>query len=236
MLKKLLATTAMLLPLAAPASNLPDYPFIHVTGSASTYVLPDIGTIDFEVIASDKDPAAARTVIDERVAAIRALMEANGLPVEDMEVRNVRQEVRKARAAEAEAIYDLRCVVHIKVRELVKWSPFASGLVGMPNLDAFATAFDTTEHDQVEAGLSGEAIKDARRKAEGLAAGFGRKLGAVTAVTTGSLKNLSNAMGLVSGDLSYRRDQKAQKVDRENLLNVLMLPMGQTVDVIFRIK
>jgi uncharacterized protein len=237
MLKKLLAMTSLLLlPLLASASQLPDYPFIHVSGTASTYVVPDIGTIDFEVMASDKDPVAARTVIDTRLAEIRALMEANGVPVDEMEVRNVRQDVRKMQGGETEAIYDLRCVVHIKVRTLASWSPFASGLAGMANLDGFATAFDTTEHDQVEANLGGEAIKAARRKAEGLVAGFGRKLGPVTAVTSGSLKNLSAAMGLSPADFTSRRSEGAQKVDRQNIITVTVLQLAQSVDVIFRIK
>jgi uncharacterized protein len=234
-MKNLLAALALMLPLLASA-QLPAYPFIHVTGTSSTYVVPDIGTIDFEVMASDKDPSAARTVIDTRLAEIRTLMEASGLSVDDMEVRNVRQDVRKMQGAETDAIYDLRCIVHIKVRTLAKWSPFASGLVGMANLDAFATAFDTTEREQVQASLCGEAIKDARSKAEGLVAGFGRKLGPVTAVTSGALKNLSAAMGLVRTDYTYQREERAQQVDRQNIITVTMLQLAQSVDVIFRIK
>jgi uncharacterized protein YggE len=236
MLHKLLVATALLLPLAAPASQLPEYPFIHVVGNGSTYVIPDIGAIDFEVAASATDPAAARTVIETRIADIRALMETHGLALDAMEVRNVRQELRKPQPGESVQVYDLKCVVHIKVTELVKWSGFASGLVGMPNLDAFATAFDTTEHDKVEASLSLEAIKDARGKAEALVAGFGRKLGPVSGVTTGTLKNLSAAMGLVRADYTTRRDERAALVDRNNIVNVIALPLSQSVDVIFRIK
>jgi uncharacterized protein YggE len=240
MLHKTIAAIALLLAsLAVSASQLPDYPFIHVTGGASTYVLPDIGTIDFEIIAADADPAAARSVVETRVGEIRALVEAQGLSADDLEVRDVRQELRKNQAHETPPVYEVRCTVHLKVRELTKWTGLAGGLLGMQNLDGFATAFDTTEHDKVETNLSGVAIRDAQRKAEALAAGFGRKLGPVSAVTPGSLKNLANAMGLVREDLTYRRDaqaSQAQRVDRDNLVNVIVFSMAMTVDVIFRIK
>jgi uncharacterized protein YggE len=237
MLQKLLAVTALsLAPFAASASQLPDYPFIHVTGTAIQYVVPDIGTLDFEILASDPDPAAARSVVETRVAEVRTLLEGQGLSLDDAEVRDVRQEIRRTDHAATAPVYDLRCVVHINVRDLSKWRALAGGLLAMPNLDGFSTAFDASGRDKVDMDLAADAIRDARRRGEAMAAGFGRKLGPLMAVTAGSLKNLGSAMGLVREDFTYRREASAQKVDRGDILNVVVLKLAQPVDVIFRIK
>ncbi|GAB3428566.1 SIMPL domain-containing protein [Massilia solisilvae] len=239
MLKKVLALTTLLLaPLAVPASQLPDYPFIHITGTAQQYVQPDMGSIDFEVIAADADPAVALRAVQERVAEVRALVQAQGLEAESLEVRNVRQELRKNQRADGPAVVEVKCVVHLDVHDLAKWATLANGLLGMQNLDSFATAFDTSEREKIEAGLAADAVRDASRKAGALAAGLGRKLGPVTGLSTGALRNLGNAMGLVAADFGFRRKEapQTQGSGRDNLVNVVMVPMALSVDAIFRLK
>ena len=111
-------------------------------------------------------------------------------------------------------------------------------LINMPNLDGFMTGFDTTKREQVEAELTGDAIKAARRKAEEIAAGFGRKLGAVSGVSTGDLKNLTRAMGLAASEPHALHASPAGKseYDRDGLLMINVIKLSQSVDVIFRIK
>jgi uncharacterized protein YggE len=239
MLKKFVAIAALLLAsLAASASQLPDYPFIHMTGSAMQYVVPDSGAIDFEVIAADADPAVARKVVEDRVAEVRALVEAQGLATESLQVHDVRQSVQRTSRGDAPTAYEVRCVVHIDVTDMSKWAALGGGLLGVQNLDTFATAFDTTEREKIEADLGTKAVHDAQRKADALAKGFGRKLGPVTAVTPGALKNLGNAMGLVTNDFSSRRGTgpQAKRMDKENIIGISVIPMALAVDVIFRLK
>ena len=236
MLKKLailamFASTAAL----ASASQLPDYPFIHANGAAATYVLPDIGEIDFEVSAFDPDPEAARAVVEARLAAIRTLMEEQGVPAGDMEARDVRKEIRKGDPNATVPMYDIKCTLHITVRMLANWRAIVLPLLNMPNLDSFATDFGSSEKEKIEMKLMAEAIANARRKAEAMAAGLGRKLGPASAVSSGSLKNLGNAMGLVPADFFGRAGQREQ-LSRKDFLSVDMLKMAQSVDVIFRIK
>lgn len=221
---------------AVSASQLPAYPFIHVTGDAMVRVRPDIGTIDFEIAASDADPAAARAVVEERVATVRALMEQQGLDPADVEVRDVRQEIAKPLPGATAPVYDTRCSVHINVRDLAQWPALAGSLLGMANLDSFAVAFDTTERDKIEAELMADSIRNARKQAAVIAAGFGRKLGTVSAVSSGALKNLGRAMGLAPADFAAPRRSRSQEVDRDNILEVVMIRLSQSVDVIFRIK
>ncbi|MDL2357115.1 MAG: SIMPL domain-containing protein [Pseudomonadota bacterium] len=239
MLKKILAAAAIALPaFATSASQLPDYPFIHVGGNGFAYVRPDVGEIDFEISAHNAEPEAARTLVEARIAEVRALVAGLALPEADVEIRDVRREIRKGDAAQSGGVqYDLKCGVHIKVADLSKWKALVSPLINMPNLDGFMTGFDASRREQLEAELMGEAIKAARLKGEAMAAGFGRKLGAIGGVSAGDLKNVTRAMGLAATDpLRSTRNAGRNEYDRDSLLMINTLKMSQSVDVIFRIK
>jgi uncharacterized protein YggE len=236
MLKKFALACAVLIAPVAVASQLPDYPFIHVTGSAWTVAIPDIGELDFEIAAAGADPAAARAAVEARIAEVQALVEEQGLPADDVAVRAVRQDIRKNEGTPDAPVYEVRCAVHLNVRDLSKWPALAGGLLAKPNLDGFAAAFGRTDQDRVDDEVTADAIHDARRRAEALAAGFGRKLGPVTAVTPGALKNLSNAMGLVPADFYPRGGGKGPQVERADILSVTAVKLVRSVDVIFRIK
>lgn len=225
------------LPISAVASGLPAYPFVHASGTGATSVMPDIGEIDFEIIASDTDPAAARAVVETRIAQIRALAEGLGMPSEDVEIRDIRKDVKKGTDVDgAVPSYDLRSGVHIKVADLFKWSGLVGPLIDMPNLDGFATSFDTTEREKVEMELVAQAMGTARRKALAMAKGAGMKLGAVTAVTLGDLKNLSRAMGLAPNDMRYSGSGTRSVYNRKDLLAIDIIKLAQPVDMIFRLK
>lgn len=242
MLKTCLSRSLLALILAAAAASaaaatIPAYPFVHVSGSAFVGVMPDIAALDFEIVAVDADPAAARAVIETRVAELHALMAQLGLDPADAHVREVRQGLRKTERAGAATQYELRCDVHVNVRDVASWPALAGGLFGKPNLDGFASSFDLSTMDQVTDELTGQAIGDARRRAEVMAGGFGRRVGAVMGATPDTLKNLSTAMGLERGDFRSERGGRETRADvsREELLLVQPLKLRQSVDVIFRL-
>jgi uncharacterized protein YggE len=243
MLKTRLRATVLVLLLAsgaAGAASVPDYPFVHVTGSAFLAVVPDIGSLDFEIVAPDADPAAARAVLEGRLGEVRDLARQLGIAADDVTVREVRQGIRKEeRAANGAPLYELRCDVHINVRNVANWAALAGGLLGKPNLDGFASAFDRSDMDKIHDELVTQAIQDGRRQADVMAAASGRRTGGVMGATPDTLKNLSTAMGLERGE--FRRDggadrARSQDVDREQLLALPALKLRQAVDMIFRLE
>ena len=243
MLKARLRTAVLVLLLAsggAGASSVPDYPFVHVTGSSFQAMVPDIASLDFEIVVPDADPAAARAVLEARVGEVRDLARQLGIAADDVGVREVRQGIRKEeRTANGAALYELRCDIHINVRNVANWAALAGRLFGKPNLDGFASAFDRSDMDTIHDELVTQAIQDARRQADVMAAASGRRVGSLMGATPDALKNLSTAMGLERGE--FRRDGGAnraiaQDVDREQLLAVPALKLRQPVDVIFRLE
>ena len=235
MLKQLaIAAAFAALPLDAAASPLPAYPFVHVSADASVYRVPDIGTIDFEILAADADPELARATVETRIGEIRALLAEQGVPPDALETRDVRKELRKGVPVEA-PVYEVRSSVRVNMRDLSKWRAVVAPLLGMPNLNSFATTFDTSEREQVEADLMTEALRDARRRAELIAKAARRKLGAVTAVTPGGVKNVGYAIGLLRADFMERRGSAARVQDHE-FLAIEALKLVQPVDVVFKLE
>ncbi len=226
--------TVAVAPAAAQASPLPGYPFVHVSAEASRYTTPSIGALDVMIVAQDADPAQARATAEARIAQVRAVLQEQGIPLEDLETRDVRREAGRNAQAEAGA-QELRVSVHLIVRDLSRWRPLVAALLDMPNLADFATSFDIVEREQFEAELMQDALRDARRRAESIAKGARRKLGAVMAVTPGGVKNVGAAIGLVRADVSYTR-VRASNVEARNFLSVDALKLVQPVDVVFKLE
>lgn len=238
MLKKIVLLVAFALAPLAGAAQLPEYPFIHTSGSAQRYFLPDVGAVDFELSASDTDADAARAAVDRQIAVISALVEAQGLSVDDVQIRAVRKDIRKADANVVTApIYDVRCTIHLNVRALDKWRDIVSPLLDMPNVTGFYTEFSSTEREKIEGELIAMAVKDARRRADAIADGLGKKVGSVAAVSNGALRNLGAAMGLVTADFRSGGNNSARTpMDKRDVLNIEIMKLTQPVDVVFRIK
>ncbi|MEJ7806181.1 MAG: SIMPL domain-containing protein [Telluria sp.] len=237
MKKILLAGLIALLPHVGGAAELPAYPFIHVNGYGSAVVMPDVGTVEFEIAAQDADPAVALATVQGRIDEIRAHMQRLGVAEADLEMRDIRREIKKTEQPGAPN-YDLRCSVKLTVRNLANWKTLVQPLLDKPNLDGFMTGFDSSEREKIEVELMGDAIRMARRKADGVAAGLGRKVGAVAGVSTGELKNLTRAMNLSPSEFNnYRGNQeRSPPADRAELVTVTTIKLQQPVDVIFRIK
>lgn len=229
-----LAASLALLPAAAAASPLPAYPFVHVSAEASRYTTPNIGALDFIIGASDADPAQARATVEARIAEVRALLQEQGIALADMETRDVRIEPGMD-AAGKDTVQGLRVSVHLIMRDLSKWRAVVAPLLVKQNLNSFGTSFDIVERDAFEAELMADALKEARRRAEIIARGARRKLGPVTAVTPGGVKNVGAAMGLVRPDFSYNRT-KPSNVEARDFLNVDALKLLQPVDVVFKLE
>lgn len=230
--------SASVLSMPALAADLPAYPFIHATGTAYSFVMPDLGEIDFEVAVFDPSPDTATAQVQARIDEIRALLIEQGLAeaAAGIEVRDVRKEIRKgAEQDPANPQYTVRASVHIGVADLSKWPAVMRPLLAMPNLDAFAVTFGASERVRLEEELVGEAVKDAQRRADAIARGFGKRVGAVAGISSDQLKYLGNAVGLVPAD-RYSRANSRERQNPADMLMVSSIKMAQTVDALFRIK
>lgn len=231
-MKRFIATLAFLAPLAVGASPLPEYPFVHATGTAFVTIIPDQGSIDFEILVVAPDIEEAVATFTERGKAIRALTEQFGIAPDDIEIGDIRRAWTKDGTRQ-----ELRANAHINVRVLANWVPLVQGLLAVPNLEGFVTDFSSSEKDKAVDESVRDAIRDATRKARLIAEATGRKLGPVAGISTTPLKNLGNAMGLVPSDF-YQRSSSSARPTRtaEEILTVTALKWSQSVDVVYKLK
>jgi uncharacterized protein YggE len=216
------------------ANELPAYPFVHVSGTAYLNVVPDQGSVDFELVARDQKVEPAAAVVQHRAQDVRMLTDSLGIAAADIDIDNPRAEWAKDGTA-----YVVKVQVHINVRDLAKWAALVQPILGMENVDGVMTAFDTSERTRVESDLLVQALADANRKAGVIAGGVGRRLGSVAGVSNSQLKNLTLALGLVPADFRYTHPDNAdarQAKSVEQYLSVNALKFQQDVDVLYRMK
>ena len=149
---------------------------VTVNGSASRALAPGAATWRAEAVEADDDPRAA---FERCSARLNALVERlSGLGEVASEAVVVQPRFEERGPAGAEAIGAVR----------VRSSAGRSGEVAQAAMAAGANRlhgpwFEYEGADDARAGLLGDAVADARRKAEQLAEAAGRRLGPVRAVT-----------------------------------------------------
>lgn len=239
MFRKRLAVLLLLTATGASASAIPEYPFIHTSGTSFLHVLPDRGEIDFEIVVDETDPAGARGVLEERITQLRALWTALELADSKIDIRQVRREILKdgRTGSNGEPMYRLICSAHLDIKDLSKWREVLQPLLDMPNLDNFSVSFSAIDREKIEGDLVAEAIKEARRKGLLMARAAGKRLLGPTAISSGPLKNLSVTVGLQSANRLTEEDAAVRnRQETTDLLSIPPLRMSQTADVIFKIK
>jgi uncharacterized protein YggE len=220
-------------------SQLPEYPFIHTSGTASKWIEPNIGEINFEVAVSDTDADAAVKLAQSRIAGILKLLTDQGIPLTDIDALDLQKKIRTSDNVDGKqpvVNYDIKQGYHVTVRDLSKWRDLIMPLLDESNVGNFGTSFDRTDRDKINDELITAAAMDAQRNGTTLAAAFGKHLGTVTAVSPGKLKDTGIALGLASANITYDRrdDQRQQEI--LNFSAPAAIAFMQSVDVIFRIK
>jgi uncharacterized protein YggE len=169
---------------------------VTVTGSADRAVAPGAVTWRAETIESDDDPRAAFERCSSRLNALGDRLAAIGEVATDAVVVQPRFEEHGPRGAEA--------VGSVRVRSPVE----RAGEVAQAAMAAGADrlhgpGFEYGDADEARRELLGEALADARGKAERLAAAAGRRLGAVRQIeeTDGDRRPVARVAAATMGDV-----------------------------------
>ncbi|QOY93733.1 SIMPL domain-containing protein [Massilia sp. UMI-21] len=228
----LLAATAF----PGMAAELPNHPFIHVNAGAEVYVMPDIGELDLDIVSYDADPDAAWKLVTGQLEVSRALFCQHGVAADDVLVQDIVRRPRKVDALpEGQAVpMETRVAMHVTVRDIGQWTPLLRALFVVKNIESLAVSFSRSDRDKVESDLLAQALGTAKLKAQNVARGVGARLGPATGVSTGALKNLSQAMGMAS-DPNGRYTGDRRTPPRADMALVQAMRLAQSVDVIYRI-
>jgi len=145
---------------------------VTVTGTANRAVAPEAATWRAEAVESDDDPRAAFERCSSRLNALVARLAGVGEVATEAVV--VQPRFEEGSAAGAEAIGAVRVRVDAGRAGEVAQAAMAAGADRL-----HGPRFEYDHASEVRGELLGEAVADARRKAERLAAAGGRRLGRV---------------------------------------------------------
>lgn len=199
---------------------------VHVTGTASREVNPDLALLDFTVTGQGADAGEASSAAAQKAAAAkRALLGCNIL--EDA-LENIGYSLYpvyndKGRVSGYKADISLR----VKIDDLNKSGAVidrlaAAGADRLGNLQ-----FTVKNKEVLQRQLAGEAVQNAREQARVLAAAGGRQLGRLLSVSLNSGGNY--------GQL-YRNMALTKSADEATVIETGVIKVSASVEAIFALE
>ncbi|WP_162373467.1 SIMPL domain-containing protein [Pseudoxanthomonas sangjuensis] len=178
-----------------------DRPFIAVHGEAKMDVVPDIFPVELTLKETSTDAAATQQKIESLARDILAVTEKMKVKDDDVTISNleISPEYKWDDDADKQVFQGNTYEREIKVRfhSLAKLNEFISALPKSNALRIQTAKFETSRADELRRELLDSAIANARKTAEVMATGVGRKLGAVQNISNQGL-NLQYSQSLES--------------------------------------
>jgi uncharacterized protein len=188
----------------AIASPLPDYPFVYANGTATRGVAPDKASITFSI--KTYDPQADKAFTQQSEVAAKVLDFASKLGLSNdaivakaIEKRAVRKQDDHGNDLEILG-YETTRSVTADVSELGLFPKLIEFLYSQPNVESITATFGRKDEATIRQALVEDACHDARERAERMAKGFGKKLGAIRAISEFGVANVRN---FLTGGESY---------------------------------
>lgn len=181
------AADSSVAPRAVPVmagSNSDSLPaMISVNGVGTASATPDVAYIQLGVEAINSDPAVAVQESTEKMKAVMAALEEQGIPAEDIQTVNyamgVEQVVDRDGKPTGETRSRVSNQVRIKVTDLNKTGTVLAAALKAGANTVGGIEFGVLDPVALQTQARNKAIADAQAKAMQLATGFGAKLGPV---------------------------------------------------------
>lgn len=225
------------------AAEIPDYPFIFVTGKADIETPPDIAVCSLTLRARDPDSATAASIVEDRLTSVLATLKANHIDSKDIESSSIEKQVLtndddgKERAVIKG--YDVWRNVRFTARQLKSVAPVEMSLVRSPNITNISCQFDRTDRVAIDADLLSKALHSAREEADKLAGPVGRHVAAAVAVSRAPFDSIPGSFGLGGGyaeriDRMFKRSTGDNDLRGDELLVPASIHKSVSVNVLFK--
>jgi hypothetical protein len=170
--------------LAVPARAIDK--LVTVSGEASLSVAPDAAIIRIGVTSVGKTAKAASEANAREMIAVMAAIKANGIAERDIQTSrlSLQPQYDPNKAGTARLLgFQVTNQLTITIRDIGKLPDLLDSAVGAGANEMSGIEFVVTKQSILLDQVRGEAIADARRKAELYAQAAGAKLGAVAAIS-----------------------------------------------------
>jgi uncharacterized protein YggE len=226
---------------AVAASPLPPYPFVTTGGKAEAWLKPDLGELQFDIVAQNTDPAAGLAVVSAAADELTALFVAHGVAEADIEAFDLGKKiipVHQKQDGDPPFATIITRHMRVPVRDLAQWPALLGAVLGHDNIDNLRGAFDRSDREQLESQLALEAARNARQSAAQMAQAFGRKAGPVMAVSKGSMERVGAPFGFgpaaATGAAASRPDAPERGATNYAVPHALLLT--QSVSAVFKLQ
>jgi uncharacterized protein YggE len=158
---------------------------ISVAGTGKVTVVPDMATIHLGVVTERPTAKDARAAAADSMTKVVAAIKALGIPDKDIATASVSLNPvydYPTNAAPHIRGYQLQNTVTVTVRDLDKLSSVIDDSVAAGATSVDGIAFDVADRPAAEARARDAAVKDAKAKADSLAAGLGVRINGVASV------------------------------------------------------
>jgi uncharacterized protein YggE len=241
----------LLLALAAVApawgTDLPQFPFINVTGVATRAVPPDLAQVRLTVRARDPSADAAAEVVAAHTQQVLDLLLVNGVAALDIDAHDLGKTAIFEPAADTPPgtaprtlRYEVSRALSVTIHKLAAWPTIATKLLGMQNVEDLDVHFDRSDRKTLEAELLAAAAQDAQQRAERLAQGFGQRLGALQAVSQEPFEAISSRFLRAGMNYAYAGAPmlrvEAGRVSATQVLVPETIPLAASVNAIYRLE
>ena len=184
----------------AHAAAIPGYPFVYVTGEAQATVPPDVADASFSVLAEDPKSAIAEQVVERRVSDVLKLLHAAGVSDDRIDASGITKEAVAADESGTKPViirgYKISRQFSVRVTDLKKWPELVTSLLELQDITDLQVTFGRSDAKSIEATLVDKAAKDARERARRLAMSFGRRAGAVMAISQSQFADIGPTFGM----------------------------------------
>jgi len=188
LLRNVLLSLSVCLPLPLLASVLPDDPHIVVQGYGEVEALPDSAELRLQVSDTQSTASAAKANVDRRVAAVLAAARAQDIADTAIRASQIRVHPdyvwedgkRRLRGQRVERHVD------ISLADLSRYGDLVDGLMAAGITELGQVQFVVADRDVLAERALLAAVADARQRATVLASNLGRKLGKVYRIDASS--------------------------------------------------
>lgn len=155
---------------------------VTVTGEAKSEQKTQVATFNAGVMVISDNKESAVNEVNTKMEAIIASVKNFGVEAKDIKTQNLSiYQQEQPRTGEWRVSND----ISIKLRDVDKATDLTSLLTASGATSVYGPSFTVDDTGQAESGLVEQAIKNAREKAEIMAAASGRKVGKVVKISEG---------------------------------------------------
>lgn len=195
-MKKILLLVSCLWTASAFADGLPTTPYIYVLGSAEEHVDPDLLTLRFEIRATDKDQAKAKTIVAEKSATVFKLFRTFGISDEAITAFkiSIAADYDDGDRGRTFLGYQINRDFTVRLTDFTLYPKVLNGLLevgieGMPGVEP-----SYTKSAALGEKLKSRALINAREQADGITPVLNAKVNSVFAVSPIPFNEISRAI------------------------------------------